>query len=155
MQYRTSFFILIFFVLTGCQAHRLNVQTQYISREDIASFYVGTPDAEKDCPTIGQRLLIEWMIPKEYLCYPDLKLILKVRFKNRKEEESSMSIKDKKGTYLFYVVNDKFCETGGISTYKVEIRAGQCILDSWLHPLWMDLITFPVIDNCNVPEKAD
>jgi hypothetical protein len=144
MRYHHLFFLASLLLLTSCQAYRLNVQTQYVSRENLASYYVGTPDAEKNCPTVGQRLLIEWNIPQEYLCYPDLKLNIKVRFKNRKEDECSILLKENKGTYLYNVVNDKFHETGGISTYKVEISTEQCMLETWQHPLWAELISFQI-----------
>lgn len=128
--------------LTSCQVHHLNVQTQYLTHENLASYYVGTPDPEKDCPTIGQRLLIEWSLPKDYLCYSDLKLNLKIRFRNRKEEEIGVSIGEKSGTYLYYVINKKFCQTGGIATYKVDLIGERCLLETWQHPLWSELITF-------------
>lgn len=144
MQYKKSFLLLFFGFLTSCQAHRLSIQTQYISRESLASYNVGTPDANLDHPTIGQRLLIEWSLPTDYLCYQDLTLVLKVRFKNRKEEEKSFHIQEKRGTYLYYLVNEKFCETGGIATYKAEMKSDGCIIDTWSHPLWTDLITFQI-----------
>lgn len=129
-------------LLTGCQAHLLNVQTQYLTRENLASFYVGTPDANQHCPAIGQRLLIDWVLPKDFLCYPELSLSIKVRYKNHKEEEVSVPIKDKKGTCLYNVFNDKFCETGGVVTYKIDLKTEQTVLESWVHPLWRELITF-------------
>lgn len=136
----------VILLLTGCQAPHLNIQTQYISREDLASSYTDTPDAEWHSPTIGQRLLIEWALPDDYSAYENLTLLLKVRFKNRQEEESRFTINNQRGTYLYYVVNEKFCQTGGIITYKAEISNGECVLDSWVHPLWMNLITFQIPD---------
>ncbi|MFI5343180.1 MAG: hypothetical protein ACHQUC_03055 [Chlamydiales bacterium] len=133
--------------LTSCQVHHLNVQTQYLTHENLASYYVGTPDPEKDCPTIGQRLLIEWSLPTDDLCSGDLKLNLKIRFRNKKEDEVWVPINEKSGTYLYYVINKKYCQTGGIATYKVDLIGNGCILETWQHPLWSELITFQIPQN--------
>lgn len=141
--FRTILFLAIGF-LTSCQVHHLNVQTQYITQENLASYYVGTPDPEKNCPTIGQRLLIEWSLPKDDLCGRDLKLNLKIRFRDKTEDEMRLPIQEKSGTYLYYVINKKYCQTGGIATYKADLIADDCILETWQHPLWSELITFQI-----------
>lgn len=141
MHYKFSFLLLFLGILTGCQARYLSVQTQYVSQENLASFHVGTPDAEKRCPAIGQHLLIEWSIPSGCLFSNNLTLKLKVRFKNHQEEEHTVNLKNRKGTYIYKLLNEKFFESGGIFTYKIEIWSDECVLDAWNHPLWADLIT--------------
>lgn len=138
----TSFFLLLF--LCGCQTNLLNVQTQYLTSESRASFYVNTPDPAKNNPDIGERLMIHWSIPSDFLCCQELTLRLKVRFKDLHEEERTLAITEESGTYLFYVVNEIFCKTGGIATYRVDIIGDECLLETWMHPLWTDLITFPL-----------
>lgn len=127
-------------LLTSCTFHRLQVQTQYLSHEDLASYHVQTPDPHIECPLIGQRLLIQWGLPACYLAYEDLKLTLKVRLRNRHEHVRSLVLKETKGTYLYRVINNVYRSSGGIATYKVEITGGGQVLETWKHPLWVDLI---------------
>lgn len=130
----------LFFISGCCPLHRLNIQTQYISRESLASYRVGTPDPRLNCPFLGQRLLVQWsLFPKEIASEP-LSLHLKVRFRNHEEEEVEISINRKRGTYLYVIDKEKFCQTGGIRTYIAEIRNSQGAIETWKHPLWTDLI---------------
>ena len=128
--------------------HRLEVQTQYLSHENLASYYVGTPDPLLNDPIIGQRLLIQWCFPRKFdRC--DLQLHLKLRLRNHEEKELIRPITENRGYYLYDLVNQAYCESGGILTYKVEIRKGPCILETWKHPLWVDLITFTLDQDIN------
>lgn len=140
--------LLLLVLLTSCQPHLLDVQTQYLTHENLASFYVNTPDPARNDPDIGERLMIRWSIPSDYLCYDNLSLHLRVRFKDREEEEKILALTRKSGTYLYCVINETFCRTGGILTYKIDLIGGGCILETWRHPLWSELILF---DN---PEKG-
>ncbi|WP_228840624.1 hypothetical protein [Candidatus Protochlamydia phocaeensis] len=133
--------------LSSCVFQRLSVQTHYLSHENLASYYVYTPDPHLDNPIIGQRLLIQWSLPSSYCAYDDLALHLKVRLRNHKEETISLPLKSMKGTYLYYVVNEAYCESGGVATYKIDVTGGGCVLETWKHPLWVDLITF------NIPQE--
>lgn len=144
MRYIKTLFLLSLGLLTGCQAHFLNVQTQYLSLENLASVHVGTPDLAKDKPVIGQRLMVEWALPRNYQCFEDIELVLKVRFRNRKEDEAIVPVNRRKGIYLYYVVNQKYCETEGIATYKAELWNKGCLLETWQHPLWSELISFQI-----------
>jgi len=130
----------------SCQSHYLNVQTQYLSRQNLASFHINSPDPALERPLIGQRLMISWSVPKNF-CYLDhLTLKLKVRLKDYQEEEIKVSIQQRVGTYFYDVVQDKFEYTGGILTYKADLLNENCLIYSWTHPLWTDLITFQAVD---------
>lgn len=136
------------FLLNSCTCHRLSVQTDYISRENLASYYVDTPDPLLNNPPIGQRLIISWSLPKEYLTYSDLHLNLIVRFHNREQQIQDIPIPDMRGTYLYEILNKQFCQTGGILTYKVTLMGNGCSLEEWRHPLWAHLITFEASHSC-------
>lgn len=140
IRFLTGIYLLM--VLSGCSLHRLTVQTQYLSHENLASYYVGTPDAHLDHPTIGERLLIQWSLSKCAFEWRNLTLHLKIRFHNHKEDEIRVQIENQSGYYLYDLTNEKFCETGGILTYLAEIRDGDCVVESWKHPLWTPLISF-------------
>lgn len=135
--------ILLFFCLTGCVNPTLSVQTQYLTPENLASTYVGTPDPAAENPTTGQRLLIQWWFPScQWEGDEVLTLNLKVRFSNYQEKEIIQVLKKNRGYYLFDLIDQEYCETGGIRTYLVEIKKGDCVIASWRHPLWVPLIVF-------------
>lgn len=129
-------------LLTSCTYQRLSVQTAYLSRESLASYYVQTPDPQLDTPPIGQRLIISWCIPKNFLDYPDLHLQITVRLRNREQETRQVPLTKTRGTYLYEILNEKFCQSGGIRTYKIDLIGHNCVLEKWQHPLWVDSITF-------------
>ena len=127
---------------SGCSIHPLTVQTQYLSHEDLASYHIGTPDPSLDNPDVGERLLIQWSLSSCQLEGGDLRLHLKVRFTNHQEEEINVPVEKKKGYYLYNLLNQDYCDKGGILTYLAEIRSGECVVAVWKHPLWTNLITF-------------
>ena len=142
---------LLLLCLASCSFHKLSVQTQYLSNQYFASYHVGTPDPERDDSLLGQRLFIEWCLPKKMTQGKELYLHLNIRFKNRKEDRTIIPICKRKGYTLYNVINKEFEETGGIRTYLIEITDGTDVLASWKHPLWVELIT---IKNEQIGEKV-
>lgn len=131
----------IFFLLTGCSTNLLTVYTEYINPEDLASYHVRTPDPRLTCPQVGQHLIVSWSLPKNYLNYEDLHILITIRFRNREEEEKRISICKATGTYYYTILNEQFFEKGGILTYKCELIGSGEILAKWCHQIWVDLIT--------------
>lgn len=129
-------------MLSSCTLHRLEIQTQYLSHENLASHHIGTPDPALYHPLIGQRLLVQWSLCAQEVESGDLFLYLRVRFRNHREENVKIPITSKKGTYLYVLANEDYCQSGGILTYNAEIRNETCAVASWKHPLWAELIKF-------------
>lgn len=128
------------FSTTSC-CRILSVRTSYFTEENLASYYVGTPDPDLRKPMIGQRLILTWSLPKKFrLC--ETYLNIRVRYKNHVEESTRIQINQKKGYYIFCISDEKYKESGGLQTYQATIEADGTIIDSWIHPLWIDLITF-------------
>lgn len=134
------FFLSILLLLTGCSKEPLTVYTEYINPEDLASYHVRTPDPRLICPQVGQRLIASWSIPKYYLDYEDLHLLITIRFYNREEEVKKVLICQSTGSYYYTVLNKQFFDTGGILTYKVDLIGSGEILAKWRHQIWVDLI---------------
>lgn len=126
--------------LSGCTSQHLSVRTEYLGCENLASHHINTPDPSLDCPPNGQRLIISWFIPKSYQTYTDLHLHLTVRFKNREQDERTIVMNSRWGFYLYDLINERYCQTGGIATYKVEMIGDGVLLEKWEHPLWVELI---------------
>lgn len=127
--------------------HRLDVQTQYLSHENLASYYIHTPDPRLDNPTLGQRLFIQWSLPASEFEGQDLTLYIKVRLRNHQERKETVPICKCHGTYFYQVLNQDYFDTGGIMTYLIEIRNGESVIECWRHPLWTELINFEGVEN--------
>lgn len=111
---------------------------EYLDTRYLASCHVGTPDPRKCC-YFGQQLIIRWSFPASMMkC--DLYLVLKVRNRNETVEERRIEVKKRKGTYVYRLVNQAYCERNGILTYQVEVRDGDCVLETWTHQVWAELI---------------
>lgn len=134
------FLLFVLFALTGCNCHHLTVQTLYFTRESLASYYVETPDPMLLNPPVGQRLLITWSLPFHYLGYNDLHLNVRIRFRNLEEVELDIPIEKTCGSYMYTLLNERYFETEGILTYKVDLMGDGQILEEWRHQLWHELI---------------
>ena len=117
------------------------VQTDYIGKRNLASYVVNTPDPELLNPPIGQRLVINWLLPPNTACN-DLQLKIFIRFRNKELLEKDLNINCSNGTYTYFVMNEDFLRTDGILSYKVLLIAnGECISE-FRHQLWADVIVF-------------
>ena len=132
----------ILLLASSCNFYRLSVQTQYLTHESLASYHVGTPDPSLYAPMVGQRLLVQWSFPAREVAGQELTLYLKVRFRNHEEQEVNVPLTSKWGTYVYELANEAYCQSGGILTYYAEVRTASCVLASWKHPLWTELIKF-------------
>lgn len=149
--YRVPYFLLglgILLFSSSCTLHRLDVQTQYLTHEYLASYHIGTPDPLLYEPIAAQRLLVQWSLCAREIEGQEVFLNLKVRFRNHQEQEVKVPITSKRGTYLYELTHKAYCQSGGILTYYAEVRTPSCVLASWKHPLWANLIKF------NFPNSA-
>ena len=118
----------------------LTVHSDYLSVDHLASWHINTPDPLLNRPPFGQRLFVSWSVPRKYTFYQDLHLLITIRFRNREEMIKKVPIRENSGTYRYCLLEDKYCETGGFLTYKVQLKAGDCILEEWRHQIWAELI---------------
>jgi hypothetical protein len=136
----TLFLLLV--ILSGCCQNHLSVQTQYVTHEMLASYHVGTPDPNLACPTIGQRLLVNWRIPDEWIQHDDTHLEIFLRYRNRQEGRMSYPLRECRGLYIVNVLNEEYCKTQGILSYKIDLIVDGEIVEEWRHQLWAELIHF-------------
>jgi hypothetical protein len=132
--------------LTSCSLHRLSVQKQYLTHENLASYTVGTPDFRLDNPSVGERLVISWSLPKCEKMYESLTFKLRVHFRNRVEDQQTRILEQPSGYYVYNVRDEKFCQTGGILTYKVDLFRDGILLEEFRHPLWVELIQLNIAE---------
>lgn len=132
--------VLLLPFFTHCTLCPLSARMEYLSRKSLASYRVKTPDPNLNNPPIGQRLIINWSLPRQALHLPDLYLKMTLRFRNGIEEVRYQRICRTRGTYKIELINDAYFETCGIQTYKIEILGGGTVLERWCHQLYTDLI---------------
>lgn len=132
--------------LTSCMNEGLTVHMDYISHENLASTFVGTPDPLLETALVGQRLIISWWVPLSHVNCRDYEICLKLRYGNKEEATASFSFTGRQGWYVYALTNEEFFDKGGIKTYYVQLYAGDELLDEWKHQLWVDLIEFAPSD---------
>lgn len=136
-----NFFILVFILTCGCSRTSLSVHTDYLSHENLASYHIETPDPRLNNPPVGQRLIVRWCVPQNYLEFEDLHLEITIRFRNRQEVVEQLDLLKRRGTYVYPVLNEAYVASRGILTYKVDLVADGNVLEEWRHQMWVDLIT--------------
>jgi hypothetical protein len=149
IKYKSPLLLLAFF--TSCSSPPLHLHTAFISKDQLASYHVGTPDPRLMHPDIGQRLVIQWSLPTNLYNYPDLQLVVVLRLANGTEQQLNYPITQTwhsvfhptqhYGTEVFTLLDEEFLTTGGIITYKAKIHSGSVVLAEWYHCLWNETIT--------------
>lgn len=129
-------------MVVGCSRKNLEVQSTYVTYEDLASYHVGTPDPRKECPDTGQRLLVRWSLPKRCLVPDRSTLTLLIRYGDGEERHIVVNLKRPSGCLTYCLLNDDYFCRGGILTYKAYITIEDCIVDEWVHQIWTDKIDF-------------
>lgn len=134
--------LLLAFNLLSCTQSRLVVQTQYFSHENLASFYVGTPDPLQNDPPVGQSLLIFWKLGCEYSDDKDITIKYTIRFRDKNEIQDSFKVTRSRGYFTYSLYNDDYFKKGGIQTYKVDLLIDDVVIEEWRQHLWKELIKF-------------
>ena len=126
--------------MTSCNESYLSVYTDYLSHENLASYYIKTPDPLTNNPPIGQRLIIMWMMPQEYRSTTDLQLQITIRFRNHEETIRTIDLPGLKGTYVYELLNDDYIKHRGFLCYKIDLISADGIIEEWRHKMWTDFI---------------
>jgi len=134
--------ILLLSSLVSCRTNQLIVQTKYFSHEDLASFYVDTPDPLQNNPPFGQKLLIFWNLNTDCYISQDVTIIYTIRFRNREEIQESFKVTKSRGYYTYALFNDDYFKSRGILTYKVDLMVDGVVIEEWRQHLWKELIQF-------------
>lgn len=137
---RIASFLFFLFAISNGYAQQLTVYTDYIGRETLASFQMGTPDPLLIHPPTGQRLIVKWSLPRSYLELENLHLEIALRFRDRTLTNLNLPICQKRGSHIYTVLGKNYLQTGGILTYQVKILSSDQTLETWTHPLWAPII---------------
>lgn len=130
-----------FLFLAGCCYNTLDLYTEFLGIEQYASYYVETPDPALCNPDYGQMLVIKWNVPNHFWDYPELHILVTVRYTNKKEEDIDFPIYQKTGRYMWKIMNEEFITKGCIATYKAVLMSGDTPLYLWNQTLWNETIS--------------
>jgi hypothetical protein len=139
---RRVLFVLFFLLFTSCYKNHLFVQQESVDGNDLASFFVKTPDPRKAHPPIGQKILVGWDFPRALFLEELDHLTITVHFWDQEEKKIEHPIDRRRGYASFFFSNPTKDPVKKILTYKVEIfKKDQTILETWKHHFWTELIT--------------
>src|SRR5688572_20765798 len=93
--------------LVGCTRPPLQVEVKYISIENLASYYVNTPDPRLSYPKVGQELVIRWNIPEEKFSN-DLQLRIFLNMRNLSEREFAFTLNHSSGHKTISIANEDY-----------------------------------------------
>jgi hypothetical protein len=133
--------LLILLICSGCKKAPLTVQTEYWGRHDLASYVIDTPDPKKNSQEFGQRLRIEWSIPKEQFVKAPYTLDLTVRLKNGQEYKESNPLEHASGEFIYPIFGVDFYQKGGLLSYEVLIQSEGKVIAERHHKFWVEKIT--------------
>ncbi|MBS0622192.1 MAG: hypothetical protein JSR80_04450 [Verrucomicrobia bacterium] len=134
--------ILFLLLLGSCCTHRpLVVRNEYLDARYLASTYIETPDPRR-CWFYGQQLIVNWKIPREWMCEGELHLFVTLRYGSAEIETFRLPLTKCRGAYVYRLIGDCYCEKEGIRTYKIEIYSGERCLHLWEHQVWTPLVEF-------------
>jgi hypothetical protein len=149
MQKLTILFITALF-LSGCQKYYISIAQEKVDKSYLASVALKTPDPRKDNPPLGEKLIVEWTVPREYLAKKP-SLHLHVIYKDYTEAFFSYPMPYKMDYVVYSLLGEEYKQKKGVLTYQAEVRVGEekPFLD-WKHQLWTKLI---VIEDHDQPQE--
>lgn len=147
--------LLAYLFLNSCSQPHLSIQTDYLSRKKLASYYVNTPDPMQNYPLLGERLIISWSLPPSIMAYENLYIKLTIRFGDRTEKIQTYQISRPNEIVTFVLKDQEYIDRRGIFTYKAEIIGNHQVLETWYHQMWVELITLDVDEDKNKNDEDE
>lgn len=132
-------FLCLAHLCVACAKPYLSVFYDYNSPSDLASVQVDTPDPRREAEEVGEKLFIRWALPKNDIG-KDCHLQIDLLYNNYEQEQENISLEGSSGTYVFKVSPQKYAETKGLRSYKIELVVDGKVCCQWVHQLWVELI---------------
>ena len=133
------FLIPSFFLSSCCFRPFLTCRSEYLYPSYLASVQVNTPDPDGVC-FYGQQIIISWNFPQKCLEKP-LNLTLSIRYGDRELETISIPMKNKRGNWIYRLINQEYWCKEGILSFQARIQSADGeIYEEWSHSLWAPLI---------------
>lgn len=131
--------LLMALLLAGCHRSYLDVRSEALYPSYLASEKIDAPDPNR-LAFYGQQIVIHWRLPPDcFDAYP-FEILLTIRYKDFTFQTFSYPISDRRGYWVYQLLNDEYWEKGGILSYKVELYKEDELFDEWQHHVWADWI---------------
>ena len=106
----------------------------------LASTHVSTPDPRQENPPLGQKLIVDWRVPKEIFDQKP-EVVLDLIFWDYTTRQVKIPISHRMDFLAYKLLNEEYEKTGGILTYKAQIVTQDgSVFREWRHQLWVSLI---------------
>jgi hypothetical protein len=147
------YFCAIAVLFFGCQKYYISIAQESINKDSLASTQLKTPDPRQKNPPMGEKLIIEWKVPKECLVQEPT-LHLHVIYKDYTEEYFVYPIAHRLDYVVYSLVGEQYLCKKGILTYQAQVKTlnDKSILD-WKHQLWTKLIILEEEDSSSCAES--
>ena len=138
--YRICTVLLGLCVLFGCKPYYLSVCQEWVDASYLASTHVSTPDPRQENPPLGQKLIVDWRIPKEIFDQKP-EVILDLILWDYTTRQVKIPIHHRMDFASYKLLGDEYEKAGGILTYKAQIVTQDgTVFRQWRHQLWVNLI---------------
>ncbi|MDF2577738.1 MAG: hypothetical protein K0S74_1222 [Chlamydiales bacterium] len=128
--------------LNGCHSNSsLTVKEFTIKPSELASTKIRSPDPRKKVDWKGSELLVRWNLTAQQYSKDNTYLNLTLHYQNHTEEVVKIPLKQRRGSLTYQLIGDKFKETKGLSTYRVEVYSQGEVMAIYEHFLWAELIS--------------
>ena len=145
MSYRRFFFLSLIplsaLFFTGCRPYYLSVCQEWVDVRYLASYQAGTPDPRLEHPPLGQKIILDWRVPKEiFKRKPEV--VLDLILWDYTTRQIRIPVKSRMDFATYRLLNEEYEKSGGILTYRASIvtEDGETFRE-WKHQLWVNLIT--------------
>jgi hypothetical protein len=119
---------------------QLSVMEHSLNHERLASYIIGTPDPREYEDYYGQKLIIDWEIPKKDFEEGHNNLEIAISFKNDKRIVFIERVNKRSGTYTYLHEGPAIDEDGMLLTYRVLLQHDEEVLEEWRHHTWAPYI---------------
>lgn len=131
------FFMILLVVATSCAHTSLDVRSEYVTHERLASVHRDTPDPRKESNEFGQQITMTWYIAKSSFAAGIPQLTLHLRYGNGEEKTETWPLPSQSGKRIFSIFGEDYVKKGGLGSYLATITVnGKAIAESH-HKLWV------------------
>jgi hypothetical protein len=127
-------------LFSGCEKYYISICQDSVDSSYLASSHVKTPDPRQENPPLGDRLIIEWQVPKALLDKTPV-LHLHVIYKDYSEQFLTYPMTSRIDYVVYTLLGEEYQQRKGILTYEAKIVDDQAqIFRDWKHQLFTRLI---------------
>gem|GEM_PF-941111 len=134
------FIIGITLLSSGCQKYYISIAQEKVDRDYLASTALNTPDPRQKNPPVGEKLIVEWKLPREVVSAGS-SLELHVIYRDYTEAFFTYPISHPMDYVVYTLIGSEYGSRKGILTYEAQVNTGaETPFLHWKHQLFTRLI---------------